>query len=325
MLWFCVGFRRFLACSLTVLCAGLGIALLSGCTASSPQNQSVLTLSAEQSQKIFGGVELGADDELIPFIVSIESESETGQKIECTGTLVHPRVVLTAAHCLEDSDQFLKSAKIRFLTRQFSNQFTTPDGAEEELYPENLRRARRTVRPQLWDEMLFNRPESLARLAFDVGLIILDKAAPKGTRIMTLSNVDPSFSSVPEFTAVGYGAAGGRITQVEGRRMVFPSGAGTLRRALLHRNPNPTSSLHFEVDQAVSGICFGDSGGPALVKQNGRWIQIGVSSYVTSLETQACRRMGYFLNLGYRAPQAAANEFSMSHWIRAEIENQTTR
>lgn len=265
-----------------------------------------LNLTDMDAVGVFGGEQVQVADPVLKFVVSIQGTNRAGQRVDCTGTLVHRRVVLTAAHCLEDSPEMLKSLKVRFGS-------ITADSTQAS---SEVRGALQTVRPEDWDHYLQNEPQSMLRMQFDVGLILLESDAPKSSDVISLNLVTPSVEEMPRFWALGYGAAGGFIHKVRGKRIVVPSGMGTLRKVEIKRIVEPQSPIHYESAQDSQGICYGDSGGPAFVQVDAQWVQVGVASYITSDGQKACRKKGYFLSLG----QNTEGEVSLTDWIQHQVQ-----
>lgn len=81
-------FRRLLS-------AAPGVALVLGCAAPAPDPQSTRVRAV--SQAVVGGVDSGPEDD---GVVQMLSTGPEGTQDVCTGTLVAPNLVLTAAHCV---------------------------------------------------------------------------------------------------------------------------------------------------------------------------------------------------------------------------------
>lgn len=298
------------------LMALTAVAALSACAGGNPGalSEDSLAVDSVEGQGILGGTEVTAEDELLDFIVAIEAEGFAGRSIHCTGTLIHPRVILTAAHCTEDNEDYLHSVQVRFRSLKFGADVTA-EGARDLTSPRVTRFAERVVRPARWNELLRDDPANRERLRYDVALLVLTRPAPPSTRPVPFQAYDGGFVGLPRITTAGYGATGGHFEMIQGQRVLFSEGDGTLRQVEITRSPREESPVHFDTYQWSKGICHGDSGAPALTRILGHWVQIGVASYVTNLGTSACRKKGYFLSLA----GTLTNEDSLANWISAQL------
>jgi len=154
------------------------------------------------------------------------------KKLHCTGTLVAPKVVLTAAHCIAGVDR----GRIRFGFGQnvaiaVAHSFEIDDMQ----YPTGFPDARFK-----YDSSTY---------ADDVGLLYLKKAP--GTRMTRLATVQPSYPATLEFVGYGFDLSGHSGTR----------GTAFLLTTLV----NPRRLKHGD---AVRSVCTGDSGGPAFDRQD---------------------------------------------------------
>jgi len=160
----------------------------------------------------------------------------------CTGTLIRPNWVLTAAHCLEDE----QASNVRFYIGQNAN---NPN--MDSFYRALELKVHEQYNPQFLENDI-----ALVRLQTDVtGVDLID---------YNVANLAPHEGE--EAFYIGYGA-------VEG---INESGSGVKRSTSF-----PISQVYaeqFESEYNGHGTCFGDSGGPALLTIGGALKVIGVTS-----------------------------------------------
>ena len=213
--------------------------------------------------KIVGGQPARIDN--WPWQVWVVSSASDGQSLTCGGSIIAPRWILTAAHCLTD-DNGTHLADLGF---EFSVVFgedrpqTNPGVPVDRLIPHER----------------FNRPT----LANDIALIRLTRNIP-GKRSIQLSSerTDRVFAR-PGLcaTVTGWG------TTTEGG-----TGSGTLQRADLpivatgacnEAYPDKVTSRNICAGYEQGGVdsCQGDSGGPLIVRhgESNRYVQVGVVSW----------------------------------------------
>jgi secreted trypsin-like serine protease len=162
----------------------------------------------------------------------------------CSGVLVAPRLVLTAGHCLNTSRGPVKYAV-----------FATGSGAFD----------------------IFVQPRKL--IAFD--------AAPVRATNVDLALLRLAEPAPPSYAKVAVGAArklplGSAAITVYGfgRRVAANSQSGgpPQKMAAILTNLEPASAIFYVNSPAKSGLCFGDSGGPAVRQATSGPVVVGVLS-----------------------------------------------
>lgn len=219
-----------------------------------------LTFLAMPANAITGGqVDNGND---YPFVGLLAFYDDDGVYMHrCTGTLVAPTVVLTAAHCTDGAE----SAYVYF-------ELTVPDGFREN--PTGLPGTPHT-------HPAYN-PNTVAN---DVGVVILDDrvALPEYPSIVGegfLTELKAAHEIQDDsFVAVGYGGVTQfppPIIEFDLIRRFSESPYGGLTRNNLHLQQNPVAT-------GAGGTCFGDSGGPHF------WEDTLLIASVTSWGDAICR------------------------------------
>jgi hypothetical protein len=195
-----------------------------------------------------GAIEGGALDVDDHGAVGIAATDELGYlKRTCSGSLIAPNLVLTAQHCIADTESFVDCDSSRFGTPFAPSQvLVTVDptmwGSDTEWTP--------VVQILLPDgaPAVCGRDMALLMLAYPID----EKAAPIEPRLDELVGSEEVYAAVGYGASTGDGSDGGLRRRRDGLQVVC-SGHGC-----------GTAQVEGREWRGDHGICNGDSGGPAL-------------------------------------------------------------
>lgn len=214
------------------------------------------SIDTSRAKSIVGGVEVLEDNPEAPYVVMIYGEKASGESYVCTGTFISDSTILTAKHCIVDDP---KSMSLFFGLKPLE-----VDSVEVPVIS-TLAFSAATA-----DDKSANGREDIAIIKFDGGL-------PKGARIALLPTKD-GMEDTANFWALGYGRTEGKADEETASKEV-----GTLREVYIAKSNLTLSANSFAVNQGDGhGVCYGDSGGPALAFAPGgkEMMVVGVASGV---------------------------------------------
>ncbi len=163
----------------------------------------------------------------------------------CTATVVSPDVILTAAHCLEGQWGNLDIYWCNDCWGQgYWAHRTSNDYEQHPHYNPNT-------------------------MAGDLGVVLLSNNAPSdAVQINRDAAGNTWLGNSHPLTSVGFGVTAGHLEN-----------SGTKREVTVAATSWDGTFLYYEDPQ--HGICFGDSGGPAMTSHDGGWKVAGVHSWVS--------------------------------------------
>lgn len=166
----------------------------------------------------------------------------------CTATILADDTLLTAAHCVDGEIKKMTvvfGTKIKSTAMDFQREVTA------------------SLQHPSWNPEDDQSVGDLAVVHFNGGL-------PQGYKPVTLAPKNRELKVGEEVYLMGYGVTG------LGNR-----GVGTLR-ATVTTITGLDSATEVRTSGEKHSVCFGDSGGPAFVRDGDRYLQWGVASAVTS-------------------------------------------
>lgn len=219
--------------------------------ACAPQNSNNAANTLQNSGAIVGGDKVESKSAVGRSTVGIY---ETKIGYICSGTLIAPNLVLTAAHCVDPKAEDLK---IIFAPEMKK--------APKELI-RNVNKA--IVHEQYKEDVQANDMNDIAVLRFD-------GEAPTGFQAAPMLFQPGYLQNKIKTIVAGYGLSW---------TVLVSGGSGTLRTTKLPIDDVNFSQTEVMLGQSLRrGICSGDSGGPAYLEINGQLYVWGVASRGDSL------------------------------------------
>jgi hypothetical protein len=176
----------------------------------------------------------------------------------CTGTLIKPNTVLTAGHCVDPSGRF----EVKYGITTFSE--------EGRSYPVS----------GAWRSPRF----SAARYGVnDIGLLKLKESIPGAQTVPLNSKASVlKAESSKDFKLFGWGVDQNGENATYLRLTTVSNQTASLKRILgksFNSNTWLAAGRLIPKEKIYSGGCSGDSGGPLMARVNGKYVQVGITSF----------------------------------------------
>lgn len=261
--------RIFSKRSLTkALAASLAMGLNFACA---PKNSSP-TDFGESDASIVNGQAVKTSEDIarstVDFYITFGSGGAARFTNFCSGTLIAPDLVLTAAHCIADMSQELGISKANFVKNVTVGFGTSIVKSPKDPKVKFVGLKNYQVHP----EYVVGSVETAESVAMkDVALVRLAKPAPAGFVPAQLPTEDLVLRVGDSVMLAGFGLTNG----------VFGTTAKSLNKVEVRiHNPNLTSTQFSYVTESGKTACSGDSGGPAYVRGiKGQLVVVGVTSW----------------------------------------------
>lgn len=255
---------------------------------------------------IISGTEVKSDD---PIAASVVGVYNTKFNSICTGSLIAPNVVMTAAHCAPERASHIK---IVFST----NIDETIHAREPDILQEYVLSATDYKVGPTWDP----KNETIEVDTGDIALIKFQGNLPAGYKPATMLTETSDLKIGNTVTVAGFGVDFVDMEEIDPKKFrnldealeygdVICSGSGKghygtcfkIDRSgdgLLRMTTAPISFIHeteVRLNEKKSGTCNGDSGGPAYIQKEGKLLLFGV----TSRGSELCNEVGVYTNAIY--------------------------
>lgn len=252
---------------------------------------------------IISGTEVKSGD---PIAASVVGVYNTKFNSICTGSLIAPNVVMTAAHCAPERASHIK---IIFST----NIDETIHAREPDILQEYVLSATDYKVGPTWDP----KNETIEVDTGDIALIKFQGSVPTGHKPATFLSETSDLKIGNTVTVAGFGVDFVDMEEIDPKRYrnldealefgdVVCSGNGKdnygtcfkIDRSgdgLLRMTTAPISFVHeteVRLNEKKSGTCNGDSGGPAYIQKDGKLLLFGV----TSRGSELCNEVGVYTN-----------------------------
>ncbi|KAL0630420.1 hypothetical protein Q9L58_010733 [Maublancomyces gigas] len=239
-------------------------------------------LMSSPAHAIFGGKDVSSNDPFARYGVAIHIQHEGGGWSTCSGVLIRSDIVVTAGHCAQGKKENLH---VIF--------FWSIDNAPKS-------QMRRVSDIAIYDGYKFASNPTPGD-STDIALLKLDKAAPSSARQMQLPDVNLDIREKQRVWIAGYGARSYSKSTKESE------GADRVLRvaeiAIYSFDGSATYSAHGQIitfNQSLkSGMCSGDSGGPAYIENDSKYIVLGTAIDDESYDNtdERCTGWSHYIDL----------------------------
>lgn len=236
-----------------------------GCSLQKSFNSHEEVFTQEASTEIVGGRAVGLNDMVARSTVGLYLKMENSGQVHlfCTGTLISPIHIVTAAHCVLDVAEELNKN-----LSQFGEYVQVGFGLPKATYKNQDSKTFVKIREAFPYEGY--KSGEITEHFPDIAVLKLERRAPRGYQPVSLAD-HRYLTRGQKITVAGYGLVNG----------IFGLEAGELRMVEMEvANPNFSQTQFTHKFSLFRSTCSGDSGGPAYVKlPNQALAVLGVTSW----------------------------------------------
>nr|XP_027206866.1 venom protease-like [Penaeus vannamei] len=229
--------------------------------------------------RIIGGEEISPPNKY-PWLVGLLQSETVEDGFSCGGSIISPNYVLTAAHCLFDEDDLAVPAEelqVGIANHNFNSEDDDIPGVTQVVDVESYITHEDYIHGELSD---FNNDIALILLKETLDLTSYPQVRP----VCLPSDPNTKYEGQTGIM-VGWGdTKNGKGAYPDAAREVNLPIKDCKRKlgGVLITPQMMCAGKKKSKNKGAKGICFGDSGGPLFVKEDGKYTQVGIASFVTS-------------------------------------------